>query len=230
MFVGFHFRFKLSLMSNCSSRKHGFRFHFSVIQPGDTVAAIRETAIHGETAVQGKSAVQRKTAVHGETAVHGDTAVHGETAPCHHVGIYLGNGDIIDFTNELRKVTLTVFTDGVQSLAQVRYTGSQEPYSPEVIMTKAKDALKNPALVGSYDVSSNNSEHFVTHCTFGKRLSFETETGVLVDVKEWLSSKLPSPPSWREFAGALFPAPGRNMETSHPVTCSVKLVKIEDRR
>ena len=215
MFVGFHFRFKLSLMSNrsnCSIRKHGFRFHFSVIQPGDTVAAHKETAVNGETAVQGES------------------AVHGETASSHHVGIYLGNGEVIDFTNEPRKATLAVFTDGVQSLARVRYTGSQKPYNPEVIVNMVKDALKNPALFGSYDVNSNTSEHFVTYCTFGKRLSFETKTSVWGKFKELLPSGPPSLPSWRGFSGALFPAPGRHMETTHRVTCSVKLMKIEDRR
>ena len=94
------------------------------------------------------------------------------TLLCRHVGIYVGNGEIIDFANELRKVTLAVFTEG-ESLSRVQYTQPPPDCDPEQVVQRALDALKNPELVGSYDVISNNSEHFVTYCTFEKHLSYK---------------------------------------------------------
>ena len=82
--------------------------------------------------------------------------VDDETAHCHHVAIYLGNDEVIEFMNELRRTTLTVFVDGAQSLCRVRYKSLQPTYIPEVIVDRAKAALKNPEKVGSYDVISNN--------------------------------------------------------------------------
>ena len=104
----------------------------------------------------------------------GDTVtVDGDSDLCRHVGVYLGNNEVIEFTNQLKRTTLTEFLGGAQPLSRVLYTGSLETYKSNVIVERATDALTYRDVVGSYDIISNNSEHFVTYCTFGKRLSYE---------------------------------------------------------
>ena len=145
--------------------------------------------------------------------------VDDETAHCHHVAIYLGNDEVIEFMNELRRKTLTVFADGAPSLCRVRYKSLQPTYIPEVIVDRAKAALKNPEKVGSYDVISNNCEHFVTYCTFGKRLSYQRIMAEKAPAGSVMSS-------W----GKDRPAPGSDMGVTRPAMCSVKLEPISDLR
>ncbi|KAI0208399.1 hypothetical protein LSAT2_006937 [Lamellibrachia satsuma] len=98
--------------------------------------------------------------------------VAGETVLCRRVGIYLGNNEVIDFTNELRKLNMTDFTQN-QPLSRVLYVKPTTDHDPGLVVQRAIDALKNPDRIGSYDIISNNSEHFATYCTFGNRLSYQ---------------------------------------------------------
>ena len=99
--------------------------------------------------------------------------VDGGSALCRHVGIYLENDEVIEFRNELRKTTLAAFIEGAQPVYRVHYKSPWQPDELGQIVGRAMGAWKNQEIVGSYDVISNNSEHFVTYCTFGKRLSYE---------------------------------------------------------
>ena len=99
--------------------------------------------------------------------------VDGGSALCRHVGIYLDNDEVIEFTNELRKTTLAAFIEGAHPLYRVHYKSPWQPDELGQIMGRAMGAWKDKEIVGSYDVISNNGEHFVTYCTFGKRLSYE---------------------------------------------------------
>ncbi|KAK2184922.1 hypothetical protein NP493_249g11068 [Ridgeia piscesae] len=114
----------------------------------------------------------------------GDTVtVDGDSVLCRHVGVYLGNNEVIEFTNHLKRTTLTEFRGGAKPLSRVRYTAPSQKDEPGMIVERATNALMNQDVVGSYDVISNNSEHFVTYCTFGKRLSYEGIKAGKVDIE-----------------------------------------------
>ena len=170
----------------------------------------------------------------------GDAVTVDDGTPlCHHVAIYLGNDEVIEFRNELRRTTWTEFIDGAQSVSRVRYTSLQPSFKPEEIADRAKAALKNPEKVGSYDVISNNSEHFVTDCAFGKRLSYQRIMAekATASIEANQMECTPSTDSVKSSCGkdrlapgSDRPAPGSDMGVTRPATCSVKLEPISHLR
>ena len=91
----------------------------------------------------------------------------------YHLGIYLGNDEVIDYVKEVQRIHLNEFTeDNTRPLYRIRYTDAPPPYEPETITERAMEKYVNQDF-GNYDVVLNNCEHFVTDCTFGKGFSFQ---------------------------------------------------------
>ena len=106
-----------------------------------------------------------------------------------HLGIYLGkdgegNHQVIDYTNDstVNRVSLDYFlTSGSPGdLCRVRYSGITTKYTPAEVAGRANNEI-NRNDFGEFDTIFNNSEHFVTYCTFGKRFSYQ----VAEKVKSW---------------------------------------------
>ena len=159
--------------------------------------------------------------------------VDGDDVLFRRVAIYVGNDEVIEFTtNQLRRITLTQFSAGTESLSRILYMSPWQTLKPEEIVGKANATLNDPEMVGSYDVISNNSEHFVTYCTFGKRLSYQrimaekATTGIEANQMECT----PSSDSVMSACGKDRPAPGSDMGVTRPAMCSVKLEPISDLR
>ena len=106
-------------------------------------------------------------------------ASSGLLANCH-LGIYLGNEEVIDYTIEstVRKISLEVFTENnTQELYRINYKKAPAAYKPEVIMETAMYKYSNQDF-GHYNAITNNCAHFVTYCTFGKRFSLQIDKTV----------------------------------------------------
>jgi len=123
-----------------------FRFHFSVLKPGDTISVTGQAS--------------------------------SGLAIFHHLGIYLGNDEVIDYTNdsEIRRIHINTFTENrTRPLFRAVYVAPPAAYSPDVIVERAANVWRNPSEFGEYSVTSNNCEHFVTYCTFGEKFSLQVE-------------------------------------------------------
>ena len=93
----------------------------------------------------------------------------------YHLGIYLGNEQVIDYTNDskVRRIKLCVFTENnTRQLCRIHYLKAPPANKADVIIENAALRFRNQDF-GTYDVITNNCEHFVTFCTFGKRFSFQ---------------------------------------------------------
>ena len=106
-------------------------------------------------------------------------ASSGLLANCR-LGIYLGNDEVIDYTNEsiVRNISLEMFTENnMQELYRVNYKKAPAAYKPEVIIETAMYKYNNQDFE-QYNEITNNCEHFVTYNTFGKSFSFQTDKAV----------------------------------------------------
>ena len=93
----------------------------------------------------------------------------------YHLGIYLGNEEVIDYTNDskVRRIKLSVFTENnTRQLCRIHYLKAPPANNADAIIENAALHFKNQDF-GTYDLITNNCEHFVTFCTFGKRFSFQ---------------------------------------------------------
>ena len=98
----------------------------------------------------------------------------------YHLGIYIGKEQVIDYTNEstVRRISLIVFTENnTRQLSRIHYLKAPPAFKPDVISQNAAIQFNNQNF-GTYDLITNNCEHFVTFCTFGKRFSYQVATTV----------------------------------------------------
>ena len=93
----------------------------------------------------------------------------------YHLGIYIGNEEVFDYVNDstVRRISLIVFTENnTRQLSRTHYLKAPPANKPNVIIRNA-DIMFRTKGFGTYDLITNNCEHFVTFCTFGKRFSFQ---------------------------------------------------------
>ena len=93
-----------------------------------------------------------------------------------HLGIYIGNDEVIDYTSEskVRRISMNHFMENrARPVFRAVYKEAPPAYSPDVIVQRAKNF--SPSEFGEYNLRSNNCEHFVTYCTFGKKFSLQVE-------------------------------------------------------
>ena len=77
--------------------------------------------------------------------------VDGDDVLFRRVAIYVGNDEVIEFTtNQLRRITLTQFSAGTESLSRILYMSPWQTLKPEEIVGKANATLNDPEMVGSY--------------------------------------------------------------------------------
>ena len=131
-----------------------FLFRFSVLKRGDTIAV--PTRSSGSTTPSGSSS----------------SGIPG----FFHVGIYLGNEEVIDYMNDsrVRRMDIRVFTEeGKRTLYRIHYVDANPPQKPrQEIIETAANSFRNQDF-GEYNVVTNNCEHFVTFWTFGRRFSYQ---------------------------------------------------------
>ena len=67
------------------------------------------------------------------------------------------------------------FTEGdTRLLYRIQYIKAPTADRPQEIVQRAVRLWNTNEGFGEYDLTTNNCEHFVTYCTFGKRLSMKT--------------------------------------------------------
>ena len=107
-----------------------------------------------------------------------------------HLGIYVGNGEVIDYTNDSRvhKAHLDDFLRTSSSssspntrsgshmgdLLRIHYSGMSGKYNPDVIRERAQREFKSQTF-GEFNTFDNNCEHFATNCVFGVKFSYQVE-------------------------------------------------------
>ena len=98
----------------------------------------------------------------------------------YHLGIYIENEEVIDYMSDskVRRIKLCVFTENnTRQLCRIHYLKAPPAHNADVIIKNAALKFQNQDF-GTYDLITNNCEHFVTFCTFGKRFSFQVATTV----------------------------------------------------
>lgn len=104
---------------------------------------------------------------------------HGINFYEHH-GIYIGDGKVIhfaarggDFSTDIkiRKTTLEKFLDGGElEFRDFDAVDNDQRYSNDMVVKRAMRVLKSQNF-GSYNLLTNNCEHFANYCVFGKKFS-----------------------------------------------------------
>jgi len=130
-----------------------FLFRFSVLKRGDTIAV--------PTGPSGSSKPSRSS-----------SGIPG----FYHVGIYLGNEELIDYMNDskVRRINIKVFTEeGKYPLYRIHYVDVNPPKKPPQEIMETADTAFRCQNFGEYNLVTNNCEHFVTFCSFGRRFSYQ---------------------------------------------------------
>ena len=136
-----------------------YLYRFSVLNPGDTIG------VKGYASMLGGSS--------GWSSARSS----GGILPYYHVGIYIGHKQVIDYMNDskVRRIHLMDFTEGDRRhLCRIRYVKAPPADGPRAIVERAVHLWNGNEEFGKYDLITNNCEHFVTYCTFGKGLSMRT--------------------------------------------------------
>lgn len=122
---------------------------------------------------------------------------HGTNLYEHH-GIYIGDGKVIHFAApdgdfsmdiKIRETTLGKFKDGGElEIRDFDAVDNDLKLSNDEIVQRAKNSLERQDF-GSYNLLTNNCEHFANYCVFGKKFS-EQAGGKEAGLKD-LIDKLP---------------------------------------
>jgi hypothetical protein len=108
-----------------------------------------------------------------------------------HHGIYIGDGEIVHFSREdngVGKVTLQKFQGSADCVEIVDYSNETGTiFPPEQIVTRALGAVGIPE---TYNLLTNNCEHFATWCVTHKKASKQIEdafkpSSIINKVKEF---------------------------------------------